>query len=138
MKFSVKSILGGAVLAVLLVAAPAPGAQAPAPAQSAAPQVKTWFIHLIPPRATFMTDMTAAESALMQQHVEYWKQEYAKGVLVFGGPVFDAHGAYGVIVLRAANEDEARAIASADPTVKGGVNKIDVAEMKVSFPLKTE
>jgi uncharacterized protein len=104
----------------------------------AAPQVKTWFIHLIPPRPTFNKDMTDAEGALMQQHFVYWKEQYAKGVLVFGGPVLEPRGVYGVIVLRAATEDEARAIASADPSVKGGVNKIDVAEMHVAFPPKAE
>jgi uncharacterized protein YciI len=82
--------------------------------------------------------MTQAESELMQQHFTYWKEQYAKGVLVFGGPVLEPRGVYGVIVLRAVTEDEARAIASADPSVKGGLNKIDVAEMRVVFPPKTE
>ena len=100
--------------------------------------MKTWFVHLIPPRPTFGTDMTDAEGALMQKHFEYWKQQYAKGVLLFGGPVLEPRGWYGVIVLRATTEVGARAIASADPSVKGGVNKIDVAEMRVSFPPKVE
>jgi uncharacterized protein YciI len=128
------------LLALLLFIAPAIYAQAPASAQapSTFPQLKTWFLHLIPPRPTFNKDMTEAEHALMEKHFEYWKEQYAKGVLLFGGPVLDPHGWYGVIVLRAATEDEARAIASADPSVKAGVNKIDAAEMRVSFPLKTE
>jgi uncharacterized protein YciI len=131
--------LARSLVALLFLAAPAIYAQAPAPAQtSTARQVKTWFVHLIPPRPTFFKDKTAAESDLMQQHLEYWKEQYAKGVLLFGGPVFEPRGMYGVIVLRAASEDEARAIASADPSVKAGVNKIDVAEMGVSFPPKIE
>lgn len=122
-------------LLVLLLLAP--GLTAQDNAQNAAPAAtpaKTWFIRLIPPRPTFATDMTAAEKALMQQHVVYWTEMYKKGVCVFGGPVLDPRGFYGVLAIRAASEVEARAIASADPSVKGGVNHIDVAEMHIAFP----
>jgi uncharacterized protein YciI len=106
-------------------------------AQDAAPAAtpaKTWFVRLIPPRPTFATDMTASEKALMQQHFVYWTEMYKKGICVFGGPVLDPHGIYGVLAIRAASEDEARAIASADPSVKAGVNHIEVAEIHIAFP----
>jgi uncharacterized protein YciI len=99
----------------------------------AKPAVKTWLIRLIPPRPTFMDDATPAEEALMEQHFAYWKDQNAKGVLIFGGPVLDAKGPWGLLVVKAATEDEARALGSADPSVKGGVNKIEVAEMRVAF-----
>lgn len=124
------------VLAILLVAGASLHAQAPAAnpgAATTAPALKSWFVRLIPPRPTFDKDMTDAESKLMELHFAYWTDEFAKGVCVFGGPVLDPKGVYGVLALRAATEDEARAIAAADPSVKAGMNRIEVAEMKIAF-----
>lgn len=69
----------------------------------------------------------------MRQHFVYWKDLSDKGVCLFGGPVLDPKGVYGILVVRAASEDEARALGSGDPSVKAGVNKIEVAEMRVVF-----
>lgn len=95
--------------------------------------MKSWFVRLIPPRPTFDKDMTDAENKLMELHFAYWKDQFTKGVCVFGGPVLDPTGVYGVLALRVATEDEARAIASADPSVKAGLNRIEVSEMKIAF-----
>jgi uncharacterized protein YciI len=101
---------------------------------SAVPVKKSWFIRLIPPRPTFDKDLNEAEGKLMEEHFLYWKDLYAKGICQFGGPVLDATGVYGVLAIWAANEDEAHALAAADPSVKAGVNRIEIAEMRVVFP----
>lgn len=122
------------LLAALLLAVSPLIAQTPAPAPAAAPApAKTWFVRLIPPRPTFAQDMTPAEGALMDQHFSYWKDQNAKGVCLFGGPVFDPKGAFGILVIRAATLEEAHDLASADPSVKGGLNRIEIAEMRVAF-----
>ncbi len=109
----------------------------PSEANPSAAQAQTatrsWLIRLIPPRPTFANDATPAEQALMQQHQAYWKDLNDKGVCIFGGPVLDPKGAYGILVVHAATEDEARALGEGDPSVKAGLNKIDVAEMRVAF-----
>ena len=69
----------------------------------------------------------------MEEHFVYWTDQFKKGVCLFGGPVLDPKGAYGVLAIVAADENEARTLASADPSVKGGLNRIEVAEMKVAF-----
>ena len=122
-------------LAALLMSATAlqTRAQAPAAHPSTLPEMKSWLIRLIPPRPTFDKDMTPAEQALMVQHFAYWKDLNDKGVCLFGGPVFDPKGAYGILVVKAATEDEARALGEGDPSVKGGVNKVEIAEMVVVF-----
>lgn len=112
--------------------------QAPAPASQPATVEKTWFVRLIPPRSTFLKDITDAEQKLMEQHFVYWKSEFEKGALLFGGPVLDPRGVYGVLVIRAADEPEATSIAAADPSVKAGLNRIEVAEIRVAFPPKTQ
>jgi len=68
-----------------------------------------------------------------EQHFVYWTDQFAKGVCLFGGPVLDPRGVYGVLAIRAASEDEARALASGDPSVKAGLNRIEIAEMKIAF-----
>jgi uncharacterized protein YciI len=124
------------LLAFLLIVLPPMSAQTPAansgPA-AAAPAIKTWFIRLIPPRPTFDKDMSEAETNQMKLHYVYWKDLFDKGVCVFGGPVLDPKGVYGVLAVRAASEDEAQAIAAGDPSVKAGINRIEVAEMRIAF-----
>lgn len=127
-----KSLL---LAAALLVASStfALAQQANAPSSPAAPAKKAFFIRLIPPRPTFAQDMTDAEQKVMEQHFLYWKGLFEKGVCVFGGPVLDPRGAYGVLAVIAASEDEARSMAANDPSVKGGINRIEVAEMRIAF-----
>ena len=38
-----------------------------------------------------------------------------------------------MLAIRATTEDEARALASGDPSVKAGLNRIEVAEMRIAF-----
>ncbi len=117
--------------AAFLAHAKAPAANSQ-PKEAAQP-MKTWLIRIIPPRPTFAEDATQAEQALMEQHLAYWKDLSDEGLWLFGGPVLDPRGVYGVLAVRAATEDEARALGNGDPAVKAGVIKIDVAEMRVVF-----
>lgn len=94
--------------------------------------MKSWFIRLVP-RPTFLNDMTDDEKKLMEEHYVYWKALFDKGVCVFGGPVLDPNGVFGVLVVRTASENEARELAAGDPSVKAGINKIEVSEMKIAF-----
>jgi uncharacterized protein YciI len=97
------------------------------------PVARSYFIRLIPPRPTFAQDITPEETTLMKAHYAYWSDEFVKGVCLFGGPVLDPKGVYGVLVVKAASQDEATAIAAADTSVKGGLNRIEVAEIRVAF-----
>ena len=99
--------------------------------------VKSWFIRLVP-RPTFLKDMTDAEKKVMEEHYVYWKALFEKGVWVFGGPVLDPNGVFGVLVVRTATEGEARDLAAGDPSVKAGINKIEVSEMRIAFLPKSQ
>jgi uncharacterized protein len=129
---SVNLFVAALILSLLPTLFQPADAARPNAAQAQTP-AKTWLIRLIPPRPDFSKDATPAEQALMEQHLAYWKDLNAKGTCMFGGPVLDPKGAYGVLVVRAATENDARAMGEADPIVKGGVNKIEVAEMHVAF-----
>ena len=58
--------------------------------------MKTWFVRLIPPRPTFNKDVTESEQKIMDRHFLYWKDLNEKGVCVFGGPVLDPKGVFGI------------------------------------------
>ena len=133
MKNKIANLFIAALILSLLPTLFQPATGAKTNAAEAQTPAKTWLIRLVPPRPTFAKDATPAEQALMEQHFAYWKDLNAKGVCMFGGPVLDHKGDYGILVVKAADEDEARAMGEADPSVRGGLNKIDVAEMRVAF-----
>jgi len=65
-----------------------------------------------------MADMTPVEGKIMQDHLTYWRSLLDRDVAVFFGPVLDPAGAYGLGVVRSADESQVRALAAEDPAVK--------------------
>lgn len=59
-----------------------------------------FFGKLLPPRATFPADMSPDEARLMKAHAAYWRKLMGQGLVVVFGPVADAQGAYGILVLQ--------------------------------------
>ena len=123
-------------LMLLLVAAfvwiPAVRAQdsAAKPAAAASPKL-CFLLKLVPPRTTFADDMTPEEGKLMRQHADYWKTQFATGVVLIIGPVLDPKGVWGMAVLETATEEEARTLAMNDPSVKAGLNKVELSPMQL-------
>lgn len=79
-----------------------------------------YFIEIIQPcRVTFPADGTEAEFARVNEHFAYLQGLMAQGKLVMAGRREDA--AFGMIVLRAAGQEEAEALAAADPAIQAGV-----------------
>jgi uncharacterized protein YciI len=121
------------VLLAVLACVPAIHAQNPtatAPAAASAQKLR-FLLKLIPPRPTFATDMTPEEGKLMQQHADYWKSQFATGCVLIIGPVLDPKGAWGMAVLETATEEEARTLAMNDPSVKAGLNRVELSPMRV-------
>ena len=115
-----------------IVCMPTSRAQEQIAAPSVAPAQKLcFFMKLIPPRTTFPGDITPAEAKLMQQHEEYWEAQFATGSVLIIGPVLDPKGAFGMAVLETATEEEARTLAMNDPSVKAGLNKVEISPMNV-------
>ena len=79
---------------------------------------KAFMCRLMPPRPTFMTDMTADERALMGEHAAYWKGMLDQGAAVVFGPVGGPEGGWGLGVLRASNEEALHAMRDGDPVIK--------------------
>ena len=82
-----------------------------------APALRAFMCRLLPPRPTFMQDMSAEERALMMQHSAYWRTKLAEGRAIVFGPVAAPEGGFGLGVLRAENMDEMHAFAAKDPVI---------------------
>ena len=92
---------------------------------------KHFFLKLIPPRATFAFDMTVDEHTQMRQHVAYVHGLFEQGKVVIFGPVMDPADNFGMAVIEAESEEEARALMENDPTVKSGLNRYSLQPMLI-------
>lgn len=76
-----------------------------------------FLLRLIAPRPTFAQDMNAEERTVMQEHAKYLAGRLAAGAVLAFGPVLDPAGAWGMGLVRAKDEAEARALTAADPVI---------------------
>lgn len=118
-------------LAVFYLVLPLAHAQSGTTAAAPPAPKQTFYMKLVAPRPTFAQDMTPEETKLMVAHAAYWKEIFATGKVLIIGPVMEAKGSFGIAVLEVANEDEAWALANADPSVKAGLNKVELSPMHV-------
>lgn len=84
-------------------------------------QRRYFMVRLVPPRPTFMMDMTTDERAAMQRHVEYWTGRLGEGVAIAFGPVADPAGGWGLGIVAAADEAEMRRFQEADPVIQANI-----------------
>ncbi|MCW6509619.1 YciI family protein [Lichenifustis flavocetrariae] len=80
-----------------------------------------FFSRLNAPRPTIAHDMTDAEAAVMGRHADYWNELLARGNAVVFGPVLDPKGAWGLGIVRAETEADARALIEDDPILGAGL-----------------
>jgi uncharacterized protein YciI len=78
-----------------------------------------------------MEDITPAESELMEEHFEYLKSLLAAGKLILAGPSLDPP--FGIIVLEAESEEEARRLIEADPSVAAGIQTPELHPFRASL-----
>jgi uncharacterized protein len=77
--------------------------------------------------------MTEAETKLMHEHGDYWKDLAGRGIAVVFGPVADPKGAWGVAIVEVEDEADARALTANDPTIKSDRNfKFEIYSMPIA------
>lgn len=74
--------------------------------------------------------------AVVPDHIAYCDGLHASGALIAGGPFRDGLG--GMLLIEAANEDTAHAIARADPFVASGVESYTVRAWEVLTPVSRD
>lgn len=89
-----------------------------------------FFLKLIPPRPTFVLDMTDAERRAMGEHAAYMKSLFDAGKVLIYGPVMSTQP-FGMGVFEVADEAEVRRIMDKDPTVVAGINTYEVSAMRI-------
>ena len=92
--------------------------------------MKTYFAKLLPPRASFVADMTDHERQLMQAHAQYWRGMLDDGRAVTFGLVLDPKGAFGIGVLELPDDADVNELTNGDPTIRANVGfRYEVAVM---------
>jgi uncharacterized protein YciI len=89
------------------------------------------YIYLIRPRAGFIDSMSAEEADTMDRHLAYLRGLQGEKRLVLAGPCLD--GAFGVVLLRAQSDDDARALMANDPAVCSGIMQAELHRFKISL-----
>lgn len=84
-------------------------------------ETKRFLYKLIPPRPTFVQDMTEDEKKVMQEHAIYWKDLVDRRIAIVFGLVLDPRGPWGVAIVEVADEPDARILGTNDPAVKAGL-----------------
>jgi uncharacterized protein YciI len=93
--------------------------------------VSEWLCIIRPPRTTFVEEMSLEEQEIMEKHFEYLKSLLEAGKLILAGPSLDPP--FGVIVLEAETEEEARRLIAADPSVAAGVQTPELHPFRASL-----
>jgi uncharacterized protein len=93
--------------------------------------VSEWLCVIRPPRVTFMEDATPEEQEIMREHFEYLKSLLEAGKLILAGPSLEPP--FGIIVLEAESEDEARRLVAADPSVAAGIQMPELHPFRASL-----
>lgn len=82
--------------------------------------MKYYLCKFIPPRADFLSTMSADEKRWMKEHGAYLNDLLEKGLIVAHGPVIDANGGYGVSIYQIGDDQEVSTFTAEDPIVKNG------------------
>jgi uncharacterized protein len=89
------------------------------------------FAYLVRPAfdQSFLARATQNERVVLEQHGEWLEARYADGRVRFAGRCFD--GPFGLVVVDAKNEEEARRLMEQDPSIRNGVQSAEL------YPFKT-
>jgi uncharacterized protein YndB with AHSA1/START domain len=82
---------------------------------------KVFLVRLLPPRPSFMADMTADEMDTMRRHAGYWAELLQQGTAIVFGPVAGPKGGWGVGLLEADSEQDVLALRDRDPAILSGL-----------------
>lgn len=90
------------------------------------------FIYIIHPlRHGFFENPTPEENEVMEAHFNYLKKNVLDGKVVLAGPCLDE--TFGLVVLKADDENEANQFMFNDPSVKANVMMAELHPFRISL-----
>ncbi len=93
--------------------------------------MSTFIYMLRPQRCSLIDETTAEEEARLGEHFDYLERALEDGKLILAGPCLD--GEFGVVLFRAATDDEALEFMQSDPAVRHGLMTAELHPFRVSL-----
>ena len=92
----------------------------------------TEYLYLIHPyRHGFFDSPTPEEQAVMEEHFQYLQRGLEQGTVILAGPCLD--DTFGLVILRAADEQAAQAFMLNDPSVVKNVMGAELHPLRISL-----
>lgn len=98
---------------------------------------KLQFLYRIKPvrLAMLLEGPTIEEDKAVALHFEYLKELEGKGTLILAGRTMNMdETCFGIVILWAGSEEEAKAIMDEDPALKAGVMEAELFPFRVALP----
>lgn len=118
------------IIVAALALTAAPGFAQPANPPTAPAPATTVYVITYKAGPTWKAGVPMSKQAI-GSHAAYMRKLYAEGRMYAAGPTLDIDG--GVVLLRAADLAEARALMAADPAVTTGLFVGEVREWRLAF-----
>lgn len=83
-----------------------------------------FFIIIRPYRKDFITNPKEQEDEVMSDHFHYLKSLLKQKKLFLAGPTLIPEDPFGIIILEAETEEQAKELLENDPSIKAGIQKI--------------
>ena len=80
-----------------------------------------YLVKLLPPRASFLEDMSAEEVNIMRAHSDYWLPHVSAGLVIAMGPVADPQGGWGVMIANSPSLSWLEKAEADDPAIRSGL-----------------
>ncbi len=96
-----------------------------------------YYVIIKPYRQDFITNPKENEDKIMEDHFYYLKSLLKQKKLYLAGPTLISEDPFGLIILEAESEEEARELLENDPSVKAGIQEIvDFRPIRLSLTRK--
>ncbi len=97
-------------------------------------EIKHYYAIIKPYRQDFITNPKESEDKIMEEHFYYLKSLLEQNKLFLAGPTLIPEDPFGLIILEANSEEEAKNLLENDPSVKTEIQKvIDFRPIRLSL-----
>ncbi len=94
-----------------------------------------YLYRIQPTRAAMLIEgTTPEEGAIIEQHFAYLQDLTAQGVVILAGRTLNTDpSGFGIVIFRAVDDDDARALMNSDPAVRQGVIRAELFPYRIAL-----